>query len=99
MPYVLIDPAAELPSPEVATVGATNWAGGLAAAHHLLDLGGPGECPTRAACQPGLEETYGLEFDSFQEYDAGGPLTKAAIQQGEVSIGLVFSSDGALAQQ
>jgi osmoprotectant transport system substrate-binding protein len=63
-----------------------------------LTLGGPGECPTRPACQPGLEETYGLEFASFQEYDAGGPLTKAAIQQGEVSIGLVFSSDGALAQ-
>jgi osmoprotectant transport system substrate-binding protein len=63
-----------------------------------LTLGGPGECPTRAACQPGLEETYGLEFESFQEYDAGGPLTKAAIQQGDVSIGLVFSSDGALAQ-
>ena len=39
VPYVLIDPAAELPSPEVATVGATNWAGGLAAAHHLLELG------------------------------------------------------------
>jgi DNA-binding LacI/PurR family transcriptional regulator len=39
VPYVLIDPAAELPSPEVATVGATNWAGGLAAAHHLLGLG------------------------------------------------------------
>ncbi|WP_116449646.1 glycine betaine ABC transporter substrate-binding protein [Blastococcus litoris] len=63
-----------------------------------LTLGGPGECPTRPACQPGLEETYGLEFASFQEYDAGGPLTKAAIQQGEVAIGLVFSSDGALAQ-
>ncbi len=39
VPYVLIDPAAELPSPEVATVGATNWAGGLAAGHHLLGLG------------------------------------------------------------
>ena len=63
-----------------------------------LTLGGPGECPTRPACQPGLEDTYGLTFASFQEFDAGGPLTKAAIQQGEVSIGLVFSSDGALAQ-
>jgi len=63
-----------------------------------LTLGGPGECPERPQCQPGLEETYGLEFASFQEYDTGGPLTKAAIQQGEVSIGLVFSSDGALAQ-
>jgi osmoprotectant transport system substrate-binding protein len=63
-----------------------------------LTLGGPGECPERPACQPGLEETYGLKFADFQEFDAGGPLTKAAIQQGEVSIGLVFSSDGALAQ-
>jgi osmoprotectant transport system substrate-binding protein len=64
-----------------------------------LILGGPAECPTRPFCQPGLEETYGLEFASFQEYgDTGGPLTKAAIQKGEVSMGLVFSSDGALAQ-
>jgi len=63
-----------------------------------LSLGGPGECPTRPQCQLGLEDTYGLKFASFDEYDAGGPLTKAAIQQGDVSIGLVFSSDGALAQ-
>ncbi|MFD2091687.1 glycine betaine ABC transporter substrate-binding protein [Blastococcus deserti] len=64
-----------------------------------LVLGGPGECPERPFCQPGLEETYGLEFADFRELDAGGPLTKAAIQQGEVSLGLVFSSDGALARQ
>jgi osmoprotectant transport system substrate-binding protein len=64
-----------------------------------LILGGPAECPTRPFCQPGLEDTYGLKFASFQEYgDTGGPLTKAAIQKGEVSMGLVFSSDGALAQ-
>ncbi|SNS72433.1 osmoprotectant transport system substrate-binding protein [Geodermatophilus saharensis] len=63
-----------------------------------LVLGGPAECPTRPYCQPGLEQTYGLEFAEFREFDAGGPATKAAIQQGEVSMGLVFSSDGALAQ-
>jgi DNA-binding LacI/PurR family transcriptional regulator len=39
LPYVLIDPAAELPDPKVATVGATNWAGGLSAVRHLLELG------------------------------------------------------------
>jgi LacI family transcriptional regulator len=39
VPYVLIDPAAKLPEPNVATVGATNWAGGLSAARHLLELG------------------------------------------------------------
>jgi osmoprotectant transport system substrate-binding protein len=64
-----------------------------------LVLGGPAECPTRPYCQPGLEETYGLTFAEFREFDSGGPATKAAIQQGEVSMGLVFSSDGALAQQ
>jgi osmoprotectant transport system substrate-binding protein len=64
-----------------------------------LVLGGPTECPERPFCQLGLEETYGLQFAEFREYgDTGGPLTKAAIQQGEVSIGLVFSSDGALAR-
>jgi osmoprotectant transport system substrate-binding protein len=63
-----------------------------------LVLGGPTECPERPYCQPGLEETYGLQFAEFRELDSGGPLTKAAIQQGEISIGLVFSSDGALAQ-
>jgi osmoprotectant transport system substrate-binding protein len=63
-----------------------------------LTLGGPGECPTRPQCQLGLQDTYGLTFAGFNEYDAGGPLTKAAIQQGDVSIGLVFSSDGALAK-
>jgi osmoprotectant transport system substrate-binding protein len=64
-----------------------------------LVLGGPTECPERPFCQPGLEETYGLQFDEFRELDTGGPLTKTALQQGEISIGLVFSSDGALAQQ
>ena len=55
-----------------------------------LTLGGPGECPTRPQCQLGLQDTYGLTFAGFDEYDAGGPLTKAAIQQGDVSIGLGF---------
>jgi osmoprotectant transport system substrate-binding protein len=62
-------------------------------------LGGPTECPERPFCQPGLEDTYGLKVDEFRELDAGGPLTKTALQQGEISIGLVFSSDGALAKQ
>jgi osmoprotectant transport system substrate-binding protein len=63
-----------------------------------LVLGGPGECPERPFCQLGLEETYGLEFASFEEFDAGGPLTKAAIQQGNVSLGLVFTTDGSVTQ-
>jgi osmoprotectant transport system substrate-binding protein len=62
-----------------------------------LVLGGPPECPERPFCQPGLEDTYGLAIDSFSSLDAGGPLTKTALQQGKISVGLVFSSDAALA--
>lgn len=60
-------------------------------------LGGPPECPQRPFCQPGLEETYGLEFGPFVSLDAGGPLTKEALRAGEISVGLVFSTDGELA--
>ena len=59
-------------------------------------LGGPPECPVRPFCQPGLEETYGLEISEFRELDAGGPLTKEALSNGEIDLGLVFSSDGSL---
>jgi osmoprotectant transport system substrate-binding protein len=62
-----------------------------------LVLGGPPECPDRPFCQPGLESTYGLKFDSFSALDAGGPLSKTALKTGKVNITLVFSSDAALA--
>ncbi|MET4582482.1 LacI family xylobiose transport system transcriptional regulator [Conyzicola nivalis] len=38
IPFVLIDPAGS-PDPDVPSVGATNWAGGVAATEHLLSLG------------------------------------------------------------
>ncbi|MDN4479293.1 glycine betaine ABC transporter substrate-binding protein [Demequina sp. SYSU T00039] len=61
-----------------------------------ISLGGPPECPERPFCQIGLEEQYGIEVAQFESLDPGGPLTKTAIQQGQVMVGLVFSSDGAL---
>jgi len=60
-------------------------------------LGGPPECPQRPFCQPGLQQTYGLHFKAFKSLDAGGPLTYAALKQGAINIGLVFSSDGGIA--
>jgi osmoprotectant transport system substrate-binding protein len=60
-------------------------------------LGGPPECPQRPKCQKGLVDTYGFEAGSFSSLDAGGPQTKNALKTGEISVGLVFSSDGALA--
>lgn len=61
-----------------------------------IRLGGPPECPQRPFCQPGLEETYGLVFSEFTPLDAGGPLTKEALAQGSIDVGLVFSSDGGI---
>jgi osmoprotectant transport system substrate-binding protein len=60
-------------------------------------LGGPAECPDRLFCQVGLEERYGMVIGEFIPLDAGGPLTKQAIEQGTIQLGLVFSSDGGVA--
>jgi osmoprotectant transport system substrate-binding protein len=60
-------------------------------------LGGPPECPQRPKCQQGLVETYKFQAGKFSSLDAGGPLTKTGLKQGTISVGLVFSSDGALA--
>ena len=68
----------------------------LAAYHGPLVLGGPPECPQRPYCEPGLETTYGIHFTGFSSLDAGGPLTKKALQQGKIQIGLVFCSDGGI---
>ena len=38
LPIVVIDPA-NVPGPDIPSVGATNWAGGIAATEHLLALG------------------------------------------------------------
>jgi osmoprotectant transport system substrate-binding protein len=68
-------------------------------ASNEVRLGGPPECPDRPFCQPGLEETYGMEIAEFVSLDAGGPLTKQALAQGKIDVGLVFSSDGGVAEQ
>jgi osmoprotectant transport system substrate-binding protein len=66
---------------------------------HEMTLGGPPECPERALCLPGLAERYGLEFGSFLPLDAGGPITSEAIRRGTVDVGVLFTSDGDLAQR
>lgn len=58
-----------------------------------ISLGGPPECPERDFCQPGLEEVYELTISDFRSLDAGGPLTKAALRNGEVALGMILSSD------
>ncbi|HEU5112447.1 MAG TPA: ABC transporter substrate-binding protein [Acidimicrobiia bacterium] len=62
-----------------------------------LVFGGPPECPERPLCLPGLQEVYGLEFAEFVPLDAGGPITVAALEGGEIDVGLLFTTSGVIA--
>jgi osmoprotectant transport system substrate-binding protein len=69
----------------------------LAGKEGELTLGGPPECPERPFCIPGLRDTYGVDFsNNFRPLDAGGPLTKDALTNGDIDVALLFSTDGAI---
>lgn len=79
-------------------VGAcSSGGGGSSTISGTLILGGPPECPQRPFCAVGLEETYGLTFKEFKPLDAGGPITVEAVKNGQVDVGLLFTSDPAIA--
>ncbi len=61
-----------------------------------MSLGGPPECPSRALCLVGLGSVYGLSFEGFVPLDTGGPLTVAALRSGQIDVGLLFTTDGAI---
>jgi osmoprotectant transport system substrate-binding protein len=71
--------------------------GGSASIASLLVLAGPPECPERPYCLKGLEDTYGLHFKEFKPTDVGGPLTIAALDKGDAQVGLLLTSDPAIA--
>jgi osmoprotectant transport system substrate-binding protein len=58
-----------------------------------LTFGGPPECPSRPLCLQGLRAKYGLHFRSFLTLDAGGPLTRQALEQGQIDVGLMFTTE------
>jgi osmoprotectant transport system substrate-binding protein len=68
----------------------------LAPVAEELVFGGPPECRIRPLCLVGLESVYGMRFQSFQPLDAGGPLTVAALNGGEVDVALMFTTDAAI---
>ncbi len=71
----------------------------LAASNGTLSLGGPPECPERAFCLVGLQDVYGLTFASFRPLDAGGSLTVTALKEGEIDVGMLFTTDGVIAAE
>ena len=58
-----------------------------------LIFGGPPECPERPYCLPGLRQVYGLRFRAFIALDAGGPLTRQALESGDIGAALLFTTD------
>lgn len=66
---------------------------------HPVSVGGPPECPQRPYCLQGLKSTYGIQVSKFVPLDAGGPLTIAAIKDGKVDVGEVFTSDPTVTAQ
>ena len=58
-----------------------------------LMFGGPPECPGRAYCLPGLKRVYGLRFKTFTPLDAGGPLTLQALEERDIGVALLFTTD------
>ncbi len=65
-----------------------------------LVIGGPPELKTRPAGIPGLKKVYGIEdFKEFKALDAGGPLTTSALNKGDIDVGRVFTTQGAIADQ
>lgn len=55
-------------------------------------VGGSPEFEERRAGLAGLEEVYGLEFAEFKTLDVGGPLTVAALKDGDVDVTQLFST-------
>jgi osmoprotectant transport system substrate-binding protein len=74
----------------------------------LSDLGALGqpivlaatvECPERPFCEPGLEETYGLDITEVLPLGYGSLETKQAVITGEAQLGLSGTTDGTLAAE
>jgi len=61
-----------------------------------MSFGGPPECPERPLCLQGLTDVYGIEFAEFVPLDTGGPITVAALEGGEIDVGLLFTTSGVI---
>lgn len=85
-------------TPETAARHRLSAVSDLAPVAGQLVFGGPPECRQRPLCLPGLADTYGLEFRTFLSLDSGGRQTRAALNRGDADVGLLFTTDGHVAE-
>ena len=60
-------------------------------------LGAPAECPKRPFCIPGLKDVYDVTFGDFKPLEYGATVT--ALEGGAIAVGLLFSTDGTIADK
>jgi LacI family transcriptional regulator len=81
IPLVVVDPA-NLPEPDLPSVGATNWAGGMAATDHLISRGhrriGAIAGPADYLCSRARLDGYRSALDR-----AGAPYDPALVRNGD----------------
>jgi osmoprotectant transport system substrate-binding protein len=61
-----------------------------------LVFGGAPEFQTRPDGIPGIQKTYNCTFKEYRALDAGGPLTVAALKNGDVQAADLFTTDAAI---
>ncbi|MGZ4640038.1 MAG: ABC transporter substrate-binding protein [Actinomycetes bacterium] len=68
----------------------------LGASGLSVRLGGNSDCPQRADCQKGLEDTYGVKVSGFEPTGFGSQATKDDLVKGVTQIGSVGTTDATL---
>jgi osmoprotectant transport system substrate-binding protein len=63
-----------------------------------ITLGGPPECVTASWCKAFLEDEYGVRIAGFVPLDFGGPLSRSAIDRGDVDVAWLSGNDGGIAE-
>ena len=89
-------PSSAAPSSPAASSAASSAASGPTIASTLI-LGAPPEFQTRVDGIAGLAKNYGVTFKSFKPLDEAGPVTIAALKNGQVDAADIFSTDPSIA--
>ena len=61
-----------------------------------LTFGGPPEFQKRPDGIPGIQKNYNCTFKEFRALDAGGPLTVAALKNGDIQAADLFTTDASI---
>ncbi|RAG82882.1 glycine/betaine ABC transporter substrate-binding protein [Streptacidiphilus pinicola] len=74
-------------------LSASSTISSLAKVANTLVMGGSPEFQTREQGLVGLKSSYGLTFKGYKSLDAGGTLTETALQNDNVQIADIFTTD------